>query len=253
MTGRQAFGEAPLAVLESIPDRVAERLREAILAGRLRPGMRVNESEIADAYQISRTPIREALRALQQEGLVVVRPRRGAFVRTLTPEETIEVYAVKGMAEGFAAHLAAQRMTGEALGRLGEHLRRLERAAEQRARTRYVEVVRTLHVEIVEGSGNATLVDLYHTLDRRIHWLRSLSIARPGRLDVSLEYNRTIVEALRRRDADGVERLVRTHQARTGQEMAEYLRQLGGFAAREPIVTRSRRRRDDRDMQAKGR
>lgn len=98
-------------VQESTPDAVADRLREAIIDGRLRPGERLIETELADSFAISRGPIREALRMLGTEGLIELRRNRGAVVRVPTMDDVLEVYAMRqalgAVAIGHAAHLAA--------------------------------------------------------------------------------------------------------------------------------------------------
>lgn len=235
------FGKLNLQVPQPIPDRLADVLRQAIIGGKLRPGDRINESEIADAYQISRTPIREALRMLQQEGLVVVRPRRGAFVRVLTPEEVLEVYLVKSMTEGLAARLATLRMSEAEIETLTRHLARMKQEAGHPTGARYLEASRLFHNFIIVASGNATLIDIHRGLDRKIHWLRALSLARPGRVPASLADHRAILDAMRRRDAEGAERLTRDHVERAGRELAPALAHTiadrGGLA----VVRRGRR------------
>ncbi len=222
------LGKLNLPVPRLIPDRLADVLRQAIIGGKLRPGDRINESEIADAYGISRTPIREALRMLTQEGLVVVRPGRGAFVRVLRPEDVLEVYAIKSMTEGYAARLATQRMTGQELDTLGRYFRRMEDEAEQPSGARYLEASRRFHNYIISGSGNAMLVEIHGGIDRKIHWLRALSLSRPGRIPVALADHRAILDAMRRRDADAAERLTREHVERAGHELAPALAEVIG-------------------------
>ncbi|HEX7124988.1 MAG TPA: GntR family transcriptional regulator [Thermodesulfobacteriota bacterium] len=232
------FGKLNLPVPRLMPDRLADVLRQAIVGGKLRPGDRINESEIADAYHISRTPIREALRMLGQEGLVVVRPGRGAFVRVLTAEDVLEAYAVKSMTEGYAARLATQRMTDAELDTLGRYFQRMEAEAGHPSGARYLEASRRFHNAIISASGNAALVEIHRGIDQKIHWLRALSLSRPGRIPVSLADHRAILDAMRRRDADEAERLTREHVERAGRELApalaEVVAERGGLAVLRP-------------------
>lgn len=215
-----------LAAPRPMPDRIAEAIRQAIVGGELLPGQRINESELAAAHAISRTPIREALRMLQQEGLVVVKPRRGAFVKPLGPEEALEVYAVKSMTEGFAARLATQRMSDQDLERLAGYFARMEREADQPTGQRYLEASRVFHDFIMEAARNGTLLEIYRGLERKIHWLRGLSLSRPDRIPASLAEHRAILDAMRRREAELAERLTRDHVERAGAELAPFLETL---------------------------
>lgn len=192
-------------------ERIAEALRRAISTGGLAPGSRINESELASAHRISRSPIREALRILQQEGLVAMEPRRGAFVRRLAAAEILEVYGVKAMLEGYATGLATRRLDTIELDRLGALVRRMEAEAAAEDARAYVETTREFHERIVRASANATLCAIYHSLDRKIHALRRMSLAQPGRMAASLVDHRAILAAMRAGDAAGAERLARTH------------------------------------------
>lgn len=213
-------------------DRIADAIREAIIAGALGPGSRVNESEIAARYGISRSPVREALRLLQQEGLVAMEPRRGAFVKRLTPQEIVDVYDVKSMLEGHATRLATGRMREEHLERLAALVARMEQELAGGDMAAYVESTREFHEMIVRGCGNATLTAIYQGLERKIHWLRTLSLSRPGRVEVSLADHRAILAAMRRRDAAEAERIARAHIEQNAVELPAWLERLAGDARR---------------------
>ncbi len=213
-------------------ERIAEALRQAIIAGTLEPGSRVNESEIAARYRISRSPVREALRLLQQEGLVAMEPRRGAFVKRLTPQEVVDVYDVKSMLEGHATGLATRRMGERDLERLAACVARMEREVAASDMTAYVQSTREFHEIIVHGCGNATLASIYQGLERKIHWLRTLSLSWPGRVDVSLADHRAILDAMQRRDAALAERIARAHIEQASQDLLSRLERLAGEARR---------------------
>ncbi len=213
-------------------DRIAEALRDAIIAGTLEPGSRVNESEIAARYRISRSPVREALRLLQQEGLVAMEPRRGAFVKRLTPQEVVDVYDVKSMLEGRATALATRRMAAADLERLAACVARMEREVAAGDMTAYAESTRQFHEVIVRGSGNATLASIYQGLERKIHWLRTLSLSRPGRVEVSLADHRAILDAMRRRDAAHAEAIAHAHIEQASQDLLPRLERMAGDARR---------------------
>lgn len=215
-----------------LADRIAEALRDAIIAGTLEPGSRVNESEIAARYRISRSPVREALRLLQQEGLVAMEPRRGAFVKRLTPQEVVDVYDVKSVLEGRATGLATRRMTESEIDSLAACVARMEREVAAGDMTAYVDSTRQFHEIIVRGAGNATLASIYQGLERKIHWLRTLSLSRPGRVEVSLADHRAILDAMRQRDARRAEALAHAHIEQAGQDLLPRLERMVGDARR---------------------
>lgn len=207
-------------------NRIADALRQAVVGGDLRPGSRINESEVAAVCQMSRGPIREALRMLQQEGLVVLKPRRGAFVKVLTPKEARDIYVAKSLIYGFAVRDVTRSRSEPDLDILGGYLGRMERAAARSNLARYLEASEAFQASVMTATGNEVLVGLYRGLDQYIHLLRSVTLSAPGRLAVSLAYHRSLLDAMRRGDADAAERLVREHLERTGREMAAMLERM---------------------------
>jgi DNA-binding GntR family transcriptional regulator len=96
---------------QTLREKILENIRDAILKGDLKPGERVSEPDIAERYGISRTPIREAFRQLESEGYLTVIPRKGAVVAKHSEKDIEEFYSIKSVLEGYAAQLAAERMT----------------------------------------------------------------------------------------------------------------------------------------------
>lgn len=108
----------PIERHQTLREKILETIRDAILKGSLKPGERVSEPELADRFGISRTPIREAFRQLESEGYLVVIPRKGAVVASLSARDIEEFYAIKIILEGFAARMAADKLTVKDLERL---------------------------------------------------------------------------------------------------------------------------------------
>lgn len=231
-----------LAQPPPMAERLADALREAIVSGSVPPGSRLNESGIAAAHRISRSPIREAIRILEQQGFVRIEPRRGAFVTALTAREVLEVYGVKAMIEGYATGLATVRLTRADLETLESLLLRMEGAAAAGSPPTYVELTRQFHDLIVRASGNETLAGIYHGLDRKIHGLRKLSLSDPARVRVSLDDHRQILEAIRRREAARAEQLARAHIERAAAALVPRLERLLGAAADGGAALRARTR-----------
>ena len=102
----------------TLRERIVEFVKDAIIKGRLKPGERVPESELAEMFGISRTPIREAFRQLESEGFITFTPRKGAIVSPITDKDVIEFYAIKGLLEGYAAKMACCKISDKEIRRM---------------------------------------------------------------------------------------------------------------------------------------
>ncbi len=195
----------PLLVREA----TYEKLKRSLIEGVLNPGERLSEIELAERLGVSRTPVREALMRLAQEGLVELQPGRGAWVRELTPEEVREVYEVRAALEAEAARLAAERATEadlDALIAAEEALRRLPRtdvAAQTRADARF-------HARLVATSKNRELERLFHQLDAKLALARRFS-SDENQSPKTLAEHRAIVAAIRDRDPERAAAAARDH------------------------------------------
>lgn len=184
-------------------------LREAILGGLLSPGTRILEAGLARELRVSRTPVREALQRLAQEGLVELSPGKGARVRMLSPAEVQEVYEVRALLESEAAALAAQRASAAELETLGGLLRTLE-ALPPEDYTKQMQVDFAFHTALVEAAHHKTLARIYAGLRS------SLVLARGFQRTLSQhprtrEQHWAILAALRARDPEQAARAARAH------------------------------------------
>lgn len=201
---------------ENVPARelVARKLREAILSGRFQPGQRLLERELVARMGVSRTPIREALRKLEREGLVSTIPYKGPAVTTFTPESAREVYEVRAALEGRAAALLARRGDRAAIARMRGHIRDAARALARRRPAGVLAANNAFHDELAAGCGNLLLRSLIANLRDRIVLLRVESLSYPGRRARSIAEHRAIVRMIARGDAEGARRLVEQHVMR---------------------------------------
>src|SRR5881628_3303257 len=117
---RQPYLVANLQDHPSLQEKVYDHLKQAILAGEIQPGERLLETRLAESLGVSRIPVREAIRKLERDGLIVVYPRRGVYASPLGPRDVDEVYAIRAVLEGLAARLAAEHRTEQHLARLDE-------------------------------------------------------------------------------------------------------------------------------------
>ncbi len=192
-----------------VREAVYRHLKDLLLSGRFAPGERLSEPLLAQDLGVSRTPVREALMRLAEEGLVELVPGKGARVKAFTPEEVEEVYGVRALLEGEAAREAALRVTPWELAELSRMLRAIDEAP----REDYPEQMRRdleFHRALVRLSGNRTLYRLYEDL------LATLALARSALPTLSQDEatrreHRAILEALSRRDPEGARRAVEAH------------------------------------------
>lgn len=200
-------------VTENLPARelVARKLREAILSGRFQPGQRLLERELVVRMGVSRTPIREALRKLEREGLVTTVPYKGPTVTMPTPESAREVYEVRAALEGQAAALLTRRGDREAVAQMRRHIQAAERALRRRQNAGVLAANNAFHDGLAAGSGNALLHALIANLQDRIVLLRVESLSYPGRRPRSIAEHKAIVRMIERGNADGARRLVEQH------------------------------------------
>ncbi|WP_432837978.1 GntR family transcriptional regulator [Dactylosporangium sp. CA-092794] len=188
-----------------------EALKKAILSGEFKPGQPLVENALAEWCQTSRTPVREALRRLEQDGLVDSSDR-GLVVRKLTPEEILDVYDVRIVLEGTAARVAAERRTDHDLRLLRLLLQKLNDVSES-DRDSMVEVNEQFHRAIWKASHNAALLDLLERL--HLHLARypgaTLSLGAPGRWAATHREHKRLVDAIDKRDGDTAHRVALAH------------------------------------------
>jgi DNA-binding GntR family transcriptional regulator len=191
--------------------RVHDHLRDEIISGSLIPGTELTEIGLAGSFGVSRGPVREALGRLATEGLVTIRPRRGAVVRALSSEEFIEAYQVREALEMMAVRLAVPKLTEEdldALERLVDEMAALAKAGDLQG---FFAVNTEFHQRFFEASGNRMLAGFYRQLRGQIdrHRLRSLELR--GELSRSVAEHRAILAAARAGDVERAVTLASEH------------------------------------------
>jgi DNA-binding GntR family transcriptional regulator len=195
----------------TLSQRVYEHLRGEILANRLAPGTELSEVALSRELEISRGPIREALSRLAAEGLITMRPRRRAEVRSLTTQELIDAYQVREALEVMAVRLAIPRITEADLARLDDLIDQMAGHAGRRAVADFFAANVAFHETLCELSGNDKLQEMHHRLEGEIGRFQDRTLALRGSLDGSLTEHRAILAAIRLRDADKAAQLTADH------------------------------------------
>lgn len=190
---------------------VAELLRQRIFNRELAPGSWIDELKLAEEYGISRTPLREALKVLAAEGLVLLKPRRGCYVTQLSEQDIDEVFPVMAMLEGRVAEVAARRATSADLARLADIHEELEKHAAANNADRFFEANQRFHAALQEIAGNRYLAQLIDDARKVIKLTRRDSLRLEGRLKQSLEEHREILDALRTKDTERARQSMHDH------------------------------------------
>ena len=206
---------------------VFESLREAIINGRLYPGERLMEIQMAEEMGVSRTPVREAIRKLELEGFVVMIPRKGAYVAGISIKDIADVFEVRAALEALAAGLAAERITEGELDELERYLVEISELRESGNLDAIVEKDTMFHDVIYRASRNERLVQIVTHLQEQIHRFRTASLARPGRTRDALDEHKKLVEAISDRDVELAQKLAREHIENAENSMISAVQEAG--------------------------
>ena len=191
--------------------RVYTHLREEILSGALEPGTELQEVALSENLGVSRGPIREAIGRLEAEGLVTVRPRRGAVVRALSTEEFLEAYQVREALEVMAVRLAVPQLTDADVAELEAYIDEMTSCAERGDTQGFFEANSGFHRALFDISGNRMLVDLYRGLCSQIDRYRLRSLELRGNVQRSIAEHKAILRAARAGDVERAAHLVSEH------------------------------------------
>jgi len=208
----QRAGPRPRAISRSsLAQQVTDHLRQRIYDRALPAGQKLDEAALAAELGVSRTPIREALRLLAAQGLVEMRSRRGCFVAALTVQDQQDIFPIMARLEGWVAHQVATSSPDADLARLEVLHDALERHAATGNTDRYWEANYVFHIALQELAGNRWLQHLLGDLRRKLNLARHRSLKLPGRLAGSLAEHRALMAALRARDGQRAEAIMRDH------------------------------------------
>lgn len=192
-------------------DVVFNTLRQGILMGELKPGERLMEIHLANRLGVSRTPIREAIRKLELEGLVIMIPRRGAEVANITEKSLSDVLEVRRALDALAVELACDRITEEEIALLRAACREFEQATASKDTKVIAKADVKLHDIIVAATGNQRLVQLVNNLSEQMYRYRFEYIKDASRHPMLVEEHRDIYESLVARDKEAASQAVKKH------------------------------------------
>lgn len=206
-------------------ERAADGLRQMITSGEFEPGQPLSEVSLAETFGISRTPIREALKQLQIEGLIEIRPRVGTFVAVPSRREISELFEMKQLLEGGAARLMAVRGAIPELSAMRVNVRAADDAVERGDVERYSELVHEFHEILVAGADNGKLASHYRLLMNQLAYPRLVktSLAQPGRTIESEREHHWVLELIEAKDGVGAETVMRRHVSASHEALMSQL------------------------------
>lgn len=203
----------------SLHDGLVAALREMIAGGELAPGTRVPERQLCERFAVSRTPLREALKVLASEGLVVLLRNRGARIAKPSLRDVEEVLQVMGALETLSGELACARIDDAKLAEIrAMHYQMLAHRL-RRETADYFRLNQQIHEAIVEASGNRVLSAMYHSLSGRVRRVRYGAGMTEARWAQAVEDHEAIIEALARRDGTALTRILHRHLAHKCEEI----------------------------------
>jgi DNA-binding GntR family transcriptional regulator len=223
-TTSQKVGSSDIPLTRS--DRVRRQIADQIISGMLKPGQELDEKTLAEAFNVSRTPVREALRQLAASKLVEWRPHQSAIVATITPSAMAEMFEVMAEIEGFCGQLAARRMTPKEHANLIAIHKKFPSHVASGDREAYHALNKKFHEAIYLGSHNNYLIDQAITLYNRLAPYRAYQLRRRDAMKIASEEHRAIIDAIVAGDGGKAFKLLVEHVSLSNELFADLVAAL---------------------------
>jgi GntR family transcriptional regulator of gluconate operon len=219
--GLEGYLQQPL----SLPEATAAAVRKALLSGDLRPGDRLREADLAEQLGISRGPVREALRILEQQGVVCIEPRRGAYVRELSVEDAVEVYTLRAALEGLAVRLGVEQgaFDEQAIGQLQHLVDQLADLGETDDPLDWLESDIAFHDLLCRQSGHSLVLKVLSDVRAQIRQLHVFARFVPENLRRLADNHQTVLDAVAGGDPVAAESEIKDHIILAGKLYVESL------------------------------
>jgi DNA-binding GntR family transcriptional regulator len=214
----QTPGARRISAPPSLSALAAEALREMVLSGDLQPGDRVIENRLTEELGVSRPPLREAMRVLEQEGLIVQTPRKGAVVAPVTPHDIYEIVSLREEIEQIAVRLGVPVRSQERLDRMRQAFQALQDAAEEPGAARVVETSFAFHLAIVGLAGHRRLEDVYRSLSLQMRMCMAMNRRARAEMETAREdaaRHRPLMDLVEAGDVEGMAHTLAHHGQRT--------------------------------------
>jgi len=208
----------------ALHEQVAHRLRQMLVEGAIAPGAKLNERELAELLNVSRTPLREAIKMLAAEGLVELLPNRGAIAVSLTEDDVLNTFEVMAGLEGLSGELAAQRITPAELAEIQAMQFEMMAAYTRRDLSAYYALNSRIHAAINAAAKNPVLLTVYNQVNARLQALRFRSNQDGEKWKAAVKEHERMIEALSARDAAGMREVLVAHLHNKRDVVLEQLR-----------------------------
>lgn len=196
----------------TLSDDVAKIIRKMILNGTLQPGERINQAQLAEKLSISRGPIREALKLLQNEGIIQYETNRGTFVSTLSMQDAYEIYTIRALLESEAAQLALEHLTEEDFRKLESILAEFEEAMNLQDMEKQAQLDIDFHRIIVKASKHQRLINIHRQLDTQVGAMFfTIATQAPFRVKQVVNIHLVLIEALKTKDKEKIKKVFSDH------------------------------------------
>lgn len=196
---------------QSLHIELVERLRDLIVDGSLPVGNKIPERELCEQFEVSRTPMREALKVLAADGLVSLAPNRGAWVAKITVADLEEVFPIMGVLEGLSGQLACAQISDQQLEQVRKTHNEMVAHFEARDMAAYFRSNQAIHEAILEAANNPTLRTMYRSLAARIRRARYLANMTDERWAEAVDEHKQILQALKAREGEKLATILRAH------------------------------------------
>lgn len=216
----------PLIVRRSLHDEIVVRLRDLITEGELKPGDKIQEAELCLRFGVSRTPLREALKALASEGLVLLSPNRGASVARITAKDIAELFPILGALEALAGEIACDRISDNAIAMIRRDHDRMLRHYKRGEWANYIKLNRAIHEALFAAAGNTALTAMFHQVMVRTHSVRFVAKKSAARWREAVEDHEKIMAALEKRDGKALARVLKLHLEHKADMVREAMAEL---------------------------
>ncbi len=207
----------------SLTERAVNYLESLIIDGSLPPGERLVEARLAEHFNISRGPIREAFRILEGDGLVVTIPRKGTFVTEITPKEVRDIYSIRAALEALAVRLSVPAFDERDLKNIQDLTDKMEEASRKNNPDVYLDLNQEFHHCFIYGNDNEKLHGIYRSFAKKIARFRKIVLSSPGYLARSSGEHHQITRAVLKKDIDVAERYMKIHLETAGNELLRIL------------------------------
>lgn len=201
----------PLINRRSLSGEIVAHIRRMIVEGQLKPGDKIREAELCALFNVSRTPLREALKVLTSEGLISMEQNRGARVSRITYKEVADLFPIMGALEALAGELACENATEDDIATMRAMHDQMVRHYKNNEPFQYIELNRRIHSEFFRIAGNDSLRAMYEQLLVRTHAIRFVARKSPARWQEAIEQHEAMMKAFEHRHGRTLGNLLREH------------------------------------------